>query len=389
MLQDTYPELPLKVLEEFASESINSINRFVKKIDITKNLDFIKFLTEADILKSQDFSLMKVFGLEGSATELFENADNISNQRGMEYAFNSELVAKEGADGLIKILKWGRAHQTSAGKIGGGRDQAYAGNGDYIINNLNNIPGVEVVWNPVTKRINDVKYGIPKKVSINGWKDKISSPTQSASGGIQKFRNEADVRKKEALEAWSYLNEFLSYVDSNGTMLDWAMAMQSLKSGMSAVLKAAAPVKYHFTGDYKGKLRYEHVIPTKEMIVRLTNYYKNGKDFDLDTLRDKYNVAIVPVIMDNNFNVLTQSQMNSSFDLMNDPEYKRYFNENTFGYPNMFPIETLSGENKGDIQGEAWVEFNNVLKPYAAKMSRSARRADKAMNAARLPDYAS
>jgi len=388
MLQDTYPELPLKVLEEFASESINSINRFVKKIDITKNLDFIKFLTEADILKSQDFSLMKVFGLEGSATELFENADNISNQRGMEYAFNSELVAKEGADGLIKILKWGRAHQTSAGKIGGGRDQAYAGNGDYIINNLNNIPGVEVVWNPVTKRINDVKYGIPKKVSINGWKDKISSPTQSASGGIQKFRNEADVRKKEALEAWSYLNEFLSYVDSNGTMLDWAMAMQSLKSGMSAVLKAAAPVKYHFTGDYKGKLRYEHVIPTKEMIVRLTNYYKNGKDFDLDTLRDKYNVAIVPVIMDNNFNVLTQSQMNSSFDLMNDPEYKRYFNENTFGYPNMFPIETLSGENKGDIQGEAWVEFNNVLKPYAAKNSRSANRADKAMNAARLPDYA-
>ena len=388
MLQDTYPELPLKVLEEFASESINSINRFVKKIDITKNLDFIKFLTEADILKSQDFSLMKVFGLEGSATDLFENPDNISNQRGMEYAFNSELVAKEGADGLIKILKWGRAHQTSAGKIGGGRDQAYAGNGDYIINNLNNIPGVEVVWNPVTKRINDVKYGIPKKVSINGWKDKISSPTQSASGGIQKFRNEADVRKKEALEAWSYLNEFLSYVDSNGTMLDWAMAMQSLKSGMSAVLKAAAPVKYHFTGDYKGKLRYEHVIPTKEMIVRLTNYYKNGKDFDLDTLRDKYNVAIVPVIMDNNFNVLTQSQMNSSFDLMNDPEYKRYFNENTFGYPNMFPIETLSGENKGDIQGEAWVEFNNVLKPYAAKNSRSANRADKAMNAARLPDYA-
>ena len=383
MLQDTYPELPVKVLEEFASESVNSINRFVKKIDITKNLDFIKFLTEADILRSQDISLMKVFGLEGSATQLFENADNISNQRGMEYAFNSDLIKKEGADGLIKILKWGRAHQTSAGKIGGGRDQAYAGNGDYIINNLNNIPGVEVVWNPVTKRINDVKYGIPKKVSINGWKNKISSPTQSASGGIQKFRNEADVRKKEALEAWSYLNEFLSYVDSNGNMLDWAMAMQSLKSGMSAVLKAAAPVKYHFTGDYKGKLRYEHVIPTKEMIVRLTNYYKNGKDFDLDTLRDKYNVAIVPVIMDNNFNVLTQSQMNSSFNLMNDPEYKRYFNENTFGYPNMFPIEVLSGDNKGDIQGKSWVDFNNILKPQAAKMSKSVQTEQKAIDNAR------
>jgi len=383
MLQDTYPELPVKVLKEFASESVNSINRFVKKIDITKNLDFIKFLTEADILRSQDISLMKVFGLEGSATQLFENADNISNQRGMEYAFNSDLIKKEGADGLIKILKWGRAHQTSAGKIGGGRDQAYAGNGDYIINNLNNIPGVEVVWNPVTKRINDVKYGIPKKISINGWKDKISSPTQSASGGIQKFRNEADVRKKEALEAWSYLNEFLSYVDSNGTMLDWAMAMQSLKSGMSAVLKAAAPVKYHFTGDYKGKLRYEHVIPTKEMIVRLTNYYKNGKDFDLDTLRDKYNVAIVPVIMDNNFNVLTQSQMNSSFNLMNDPEYKRYFNENTFGYPNMFPIEVLSGDNKGDIRGKSWVDFNNILKPQAAKMSKSVQTEQKAIDNAR------
>ena len=97
-------------------------------------------------MKSQDFSLMKVFGLEGSATELFENADNISNQRGMEYAFNSDLVAKEGADGLIKILKWGRGHQVTSGKIGGGRDQAYAGNPDYIDNNLNNIPDVEVVY---------------------------------------------------------------------------------------------------------------------------------------------------------------------------------------------------------------------------------------------------
>ena len=384
MLQDTYPELSTKVLEEFASESIKSINTFVKKIDITKNLDFIKFLTESDILKSENLSLMKVFGLEGSARQLFENSDNISSQRGMEYGFNSDLVSKEGADGLIKILKWGRGHQTTAGKIADGRDQAYAGNADYIINNLNNIPGVEVKWNKKTRRINDVIYN---KESIDNWKEKISSPTQIANGGIQKFRDEADVRKEEALEAWNYLNEFLSYVDSNGTMLDWAMAMQSLKSGMSAVLKAAAPVKYHFTGDYKGKLRYEHVIPTKEMIVRLTNYYKNGKGFDLDTLRDKYTVAIVPVVMDNNFNVLVSAQMNSTFDLINDPEYKRYFNENTLGYPNMFPIEVLEGDNKGDIQGKAWVDFNNVLKPYAAKHSRSAGRADKAMNAARLPDY--
>jgi len=386
MLQDTYPELPVKVLEEFASESINSINRFVKKIDITKNLDFIKFLTEADILKSQDFSLMKVFGLEGSATELFENADNISNQRGMEYAFNSDLVAKEGADGLIKILKWGRGHQVTSGKIGGGRDQAYAGNPDYIDNNLNNIPDVEVVYKK--GKSTSIKAVFYQGIEVENWKERIKTPSQSADGGIQKFRDESEYREEQAREAWNYLNEFLSYVNTNGGMLDWAMAMQSLKSNMSAVLKAAAPVKYHFKGNYKGRLRYEHVIPTKEMIVRLTNYYKNGKDFDLDTLRDKYNVAIVPVVMDNNFNVLTQSQMNSSFDLMNDPEYKRYFNENTFGYPNMFPIEVLSGDNKGDIQGEAWVDFNNVLKPYAAKNSRSANRADKAMNAARLPDYA-
>ena len=304
----------------------------------------------------------------------------------MEYAFNSELVAKEGADGLIKILKWGRGHQVTSGKIGGGRDQAYAGNPDYIDNNLNNIPDVEVVYKK--GKSTSIKAVFYQGIEVKNWKERIKTPSQSAGGGIQKFRDESDYREEQAREAWNYLNEFLSYVNTNGNMLDWAMAMQSLKSNMSAVLKAAAPVKYHFKGDYNGRLRYEHVIPTKEMIVRLTNYYKNGKTFDLNTLRDKYNVAIVPVVMDNNFNVLTQSQMNSSFDLMNDPEYKRYFNENTFGYPNMFPIETLSGENKGDIQGEAWVEFNNVLKPYAAKNSRSANRADKAMNAARLPDYA-
>ncbi len=129
------------------------------------------------------------------------------------------------------------------------------------------------------------------------------------------------------------------------------------------------------------------MIPTEYMVLKLTDYYYNGKSFDLNTLRDKYNVAIIPVIMDNNFNVLTQSQMNSSFDPMIDSEVDRYFNENTYGYPNMFPIESLTGETKGDIQGETWVKFNNVLKPQAAKMSKSMRIADKAMNAARMPDY--
>ena len=386
ILIDTYPSIDEKTLKEFAKESIQVVQRYTsdKTIDRTKNVDFGKFLFEGISLKESNSNLIKFFNFAKNEVKslggLFNNNNLVAKQRELEFTYNNNLVEKEGADGLIKILRWGRGHQATSGKIGGGRNQSYAGNGDYIANNLNNIPGVDVVWNPKTNRINDVKFN---GKSIEDWKKRIKSPAQKASGGIDQFKKEAKEREDAAREAWVYLTDYLQHVKDNGNAIDWTMTMMSLKSNMSSVLKAAAPVKYYFAGDVKGSLRYEHMIPTEYMVLKLTDYYFNGKKFDLNTLRDKYNVAIIPVSMDDNFNILTQSQMNSAFDPMTDPEFDRYYNENTFGFPNMYAIEALTGEYKGQIIGKSWVDFNNILKPQAAKMSKSVQTEQKAIDNAR------
>ena len=386
ILIDTYPSIDEKTLKEFAKESIQVVQRYTsdKTIDRTKNVDFGKFLFEGISLKESNSNLIKFFNFAKNEVKslggLFNNNNLVAKQRELEFTYNNNLIEKEGADGLIKILRWGRGHQATSGKIGGGRNQSYAGNGDYIANNLNNIPGVDVVWNPKTNRINDVKFN---GKSIEGWKKRIKSPAQKASGGIDQFKKEAKEREDAAREAWVYLTDYLQHVKNNGNAIDWTMTMMSLKSNMSSVLKAAAPVKYYFAGDVKGSLRYEHMIPTEYMVLKLTDYYFNGKKFDLNTLRDKYNVAIIPVSMDDNFNILTQSQMNSAFDPMTDPEFDRYYNENTFGFPNMYAIEVLTGEYKGQIIGKSWVDFNNILKPQAAKMSKSVQTEQKAIDNAR------
>ena len=388
-LIDTYPEIDEKKLKSFATEAIQSIQRYIKKIDITDKVNFGNFIFEAMSLKESNSNLLKFFGFLKTDVEslgaLFNNSDLIAEQRGLEFTYNTNLILKEGAEGLIKILRWGRGHNVTSGRIAGGRNQIYAGNPDYLDNNLNNIPDVEVVYKK--GKSTSIKAVFYKGIEVENWKERIKSPAQKPAGGIESFRKDSQIREDAAREAWIYLTDYLQHVKDNGSKINWTMTMMSLKSNMSSVLKAAAPVKYYFNGDYKGALRYEHMIPTEYMVLKLTDYYYNGKNFNLNTLRDKYNVAIIPVIMDNNFNVLTQSQMNSSFDPMVDSEVDRYFNENTYGYPNMFPIESLTGETKGNIEGDTWVKFNNVLKPNAAKLSKSFRAADKAMNAARLPDY--
>ena len=142
-LIDTYPEIDEKRLKSFATEAIQSIQRYIKKIEITDKVDFGNFIFEGMSLKESNSNLLKFFGFLKNDVEslgaLFNNPDLIAEQRGLELSYNTNLIFKEGADGLIKILRWGRGHNVTSGKIGGGRNQIYAGNPDYLDNNLNNI----------------------------------------------------------------------------------------------------------------------------------------------------------------------------------------------------------------------------------------------------------
>ena len=392
LMVDTYgATIPESSLKNFAKEIVNHIKRYTFKSAFTDKVDFETFVFEGMALKESNSNLYKAFNLQredlGSLSSLF-SSDNVTTQRGLSLDFNNEIVAKEGADGVIKLVRWSRGHQSSSGKIGDGRNQIYAGNGDYINNNLNKIPGVEVVWNDKTNRINDIKYN---GEVVENWNQKIKTPPQKAGDNTEKskaaFEADYQIREDAAREAWEMLTDYLGYIKSNGNSLDWIMTMMSLKSNMASVLKAAAPVKYYFEGNYKGPLRYEHMIPTEYMVLKLTEYYWKGQKFDLNTLRDKYNVAVIPVSMDDNFNIQRQSQMNPNWDPMNDPEWKRYFDEGTYGYPNMYAIKSLGGETKGDIVGKDWISANKIIKPNARKNSKSFINTDKALNAARLPDY--
>ena len=331
------------------------------------------------------------------------NSDNVATQRGLSYDFNTKIVEEQGVDGLIKIIKWLGGHQTSAGKIGDGRNQIYSGNLDYINNNLKNIPGVEIVENTgdpgrsketgevISKGKTTIVKVSYKGVEIENLKSKLTTPPQSSGNNTEKskakFREDYQLREDAAREAWDVLNEFLSFVKDNGNEIDWIMTMMSLKSGMTTILKAAAPVKYYYTGSHTGPLRYEHMIPTEYMVLKLTDYYYNGKSFDLNTLRDKYNVAIIPVKMDDNFNVQRQSQMSPNWDPMTDPESNRYFDEGTYGYPNMYAIEVLGGDGKGNVIGKDWVAFNNTLVPQAASNTKKNIALDRAMNSSRANSF--
>jgi hypothetical protein len=392
LMVDTYgTTIPESALKSFAKEIVNHIKRYTFKSAFTDKVDFETFVFEGMALKESNSNLYKAFNLQredlGSLSSLF-SSDNVTTQRGLSLDFNNEVVAKEGADGVIKLVRWSRGHQSSSGKIGDGRNQIYAGNGDYINNNLNKIPGVEIVWNDKTNRINSIKYN---DEVIENWNQKIKTPPQKAGNNTEKskaaFEADYQIREDAAREAWGMLTDYLGHIKSNGNSLDWIMTMMSLKSNMASVLKAAAPVKYYFEGNHSGPLRYEHMIPTEYMVLKLTEYYWKGQKFDLNTLRDKYNVAVIPVSMDDNFNIQRQSQMNPNWDPMNDPEWKRYFDEGTYGYPNMYAIKSLGGETKGDIIGKDWISANKIIKPNASKKSKSFINTDKALNAARLPDY--
>ena len=267
-------------------------------------------------------------------------------------------------DDVVNQLKWFRGHMTTAGAkyFMIKRYQIFAGNKDFIIQ-LNKIlkpKGFKIV----TKT--DISGGISVEsimkdgkivLNLQEYNAKVKKPPQKVNSKA-KLKEELEVRKVAAKEAWDNLISYLSYVKENGDVLDFAMTMMSLKSNMASMLKAAAPVEYYFVGKFNGKLVYEHIIPTEYIVLKLTQHFY-GKSIDLEALRKRYKVAIVPKTMDNNINVFRQEIMPINWDV-DQHETKRYFDSLTLGFENMFALESLSEvDSNGDpvIYGESHVKM--------------------------------
>jgi len=372
----------------FANEAWVGSKRYIDKIDLTENVSLPAFLQEAIGTREMATNIMQQLGLTtddipNGAKALFEDKNLIAKQRQLSFDFIAKLIKDEGADGLVKALKFMRGHQTTSGKIGGGRMQIYAGNGDFIDNNLNIHAGVKVVWKPSKEngapRIQSVTYtDSNKKVTVID-KNNLNPPPQSAKPSKETFVKEFPEREAAANEAKEVLLDYLSFIKENGNDIDWFMTMMSLKSNMASMLKAAAGVKYYYEGPAMKGLRYEHMLSTEFMAQKLTEHFLIKK-IDINALFDKYKVAIIPIKMDNNFNVQRQTSAGADFDFNNDPEYKRYYDAATYGYPNMYALEILGGDLKGDSVGAAWVNANKIMAPYAGRVVAENRKSDEALN---------
>jgi hypothetical protein len=241
-----------KELKNYTSEIANHVQRYVKSVDIESKVDFNNFVFEGLQLKESNSNLYKAFNFTraqiGSLAGLF-NSTNVATQRGLSYAFNVKMVEEQGEEGVIKILKWLSGHQTSNGRIGGGRNQSYAGNKDYIENNLKNIPNVTIKF--IEGKAGTDKKGRPSKgkttitevyykgIKIENLKSKLATPPQKAGDNTEKsrakFTKDYELREAAAREAWGVLNEYLSFVKESGNKIDWIMTMMSLKSNMSSM----------------------------------------------------------------------------------------------------------------------------------------------------------
>ena len=339
-------------LRQLGKNIKNATQKYLTKKEKLKSVPkFGEFVVEEINQGESATNLIKSLKLKIKIfAEAFSTKNLITEQRGLEVDFTNDLVSKYGKRKAVELsLKILKGHNATSGKIGGGRNQIWKGLPDYIDNNLNTIPGVEIKYSQRVDKNGKINTYITS-INIDGKSVDIdtTSPAQK-SKNKKHFEDTYNERIKAADEAWNLLIDYLSFIHKNGTPLNFGMTMMSLKSNMQSMLKAAAPVKYYYVGpsmDAK-KLRYEHIIPTEYIVLKLTQHFY-GKKIDLKALKDKYNVAIVPKAMEKNFDVQFQKVM-PTFWNETMPETQRYFGELMKGFPNMYALEVIGGKDKGKI----------------------------------------
>ena len=392
----------LNTLKKFARELNQPLQRFLDKESEILEVDTAEFLFQGIGLKSSSTTLNKIFQLSKSFKQLFsKGSEGQKKQRELSSGFSNNLYEKNlkngldeksaAIDAITTSLKWMTGHQASAGADSRyKRYQTYDNKKDFADNNLSTIPGVQEIKGYFTKGgkswiATDIVFSDgtivplkqPDQILVDDDGNIISTektlstttPAQKRDISKKRFEKEYELRKKEADEAWELMMEYLQYIKDNGTDLDFAMAMMSLKSAsMDSILKAAAPVAYYYVGpEMKGtELRYEHVIPTDYISLALTKYFNGDTSIDIDQLKDKYKVAIIPKIMDENINIQLQQNMPLDWNTTM-PELNRYYNDRNMGMKNMYPVEVLGGKDKGKIVGQDWSNLDKKVEEAKPK----------------------
>jgi hypothetical protein len=343
---------PEQALNEYLTDN-------VKAAELSLNL--AEFLE----LKDEDGKTLRL-------AKSFDNVDKINTGRAEAVTVANKLVEKYGkAEALIMLVHASGMYATSS-KIGRGnfvvkngvavdanntgdgtqRYQFFEGKKDFNKSVLKEVFGDDVQL---------TEAGNLKKIqTINGVKIDTSLLAETSKAAIAD--KDYVGRKKQADTSELVVREIAQhYKDQieNGALdkEDFGMMMMSMASNMQSPLKRAANLGYIFKDKkgkkYKGKLRYEHMIPTNYMVMQLTDAYMNDGNVNLDALFKEYTVAVIPVTMDNILDEVKLTQVMPLSYLVGKSSTQRYYNMSTFGHPDLYAIESLNPKDKSKVYGEA------------------------------------
>ena len=336
-------------------------------------------------------TLRDVLDIKDNLATAFDNTARIKNQRAAIIDLGKSFIKTYGRkQALMMMIHAGGMYSTST----------QIGRGNHIVDTLGNV--VKITKDQITKRnlpntfIGSVKekFSSQRYQSFEGKKDwnnnvlKILFPEiqLTDAGNLTKLQTLNGVKGKvdvsllsessdkgmqdrdfAAREAQAKLSEIIVrdlaqyYKDKiSGDKLDkvdFGMLMMSMASNMQSPLKRAANLKYIYKEKagkkYKGKLRYEHMIPTNFMVLSITDaYMSKNSDIDLDALFKEYTVAIIPVAMDDIFEEMGMVYtMPFGYDGKQTSRV-RYYNMKTFGHPDLYAIESIDPKDKGKVYGE-------------------------------------
>ena len=358
-----------KTISKYAQELTSPAKKFI--VDLKKQLvtesDFGEVTNEQIEQALSAITLKSLLGIDVNPGGAFDVTEYLNKFRKLQHEYQLEQIKKLGnLDGIISILKFHKDYHTSAGKIGDGRYQGYAGSLDWFkaTNKALKNKGIEIKY---------IKTGtgvVPVNILINNveqfknqaeLKAKIKTFSQSNNLKRETVESEYNARKEEAGEGFDAMVDYLGFISSKGDKLQFGMSLMALKSNMSALGKRVAYVKYFYNGKSDSATVFEHMLPSlytlKEMV---KNFYEGG--VDLEALKESQQVAMIPRDMDKRINIVHQASMPSWFKLGMSP-LTRYFNALTKGYKNMFALESIGGKDKGVVYGEDHLALNNsVLK---------------------------
>jgi len=405
-----YPRSKVTALGKDIAKIVNrygAINKRHANLNTKPEQTLNEYLTDNVKAAELALNLAEFLDLKGgdgktlSFAESFDNVDKINTGRVEIVTLGEKWVKKYGKEKALMMLIHASGMYTTSAKIGRGnfvvkdgvavevgvkgdgaqRYQFFEDKKDWNKNVLKEIFGDDV---QLTEAGN-----LKKTQTIDGKKINTSLLAETSKAAMVD-RDYAGRKKQAAVSEQVTRDIAQHYKDQikDGALdkEDFAMVMMGMASNMQSPLKRAANLGYIFKDKigkkYKGKFRYEHMIPTNYMIMRLTDAYMNDGNVDLNALFKEYTVAVIPITMDNIFGEVKLTKVMPIGYIIGNNSTQRYYNMTTFGHPDLYAIESLNPKDKGKVYGEAAANTEFSIRDIAVR-SKDSKVMDQAFKASR------